>query len=62
MLLVCLKYYIEMFLNLLPADTKLSILFRAECSSNISFREGYLYIRKRDKSLLSRKDFDNYFS
>lgn len=62
MLLVCLKYYIEMFLDPLPADAKPSILFRAECSSNTSFREGYLCARKRDKSPPSRKDFDDHLS
>ncbi|PIG79218.1 hypothetical protein AARAC_011830 [Aspergillus arachidicola] len=47
----------------LSADAKPSILFRAECSANISFDEGYLCSRRTVyQGAPSRQDFDDHLS
>ena len=54
---------IEMFIHSLSADQKPAILFRAECSSNTSFREGYLCARSTtDADPPSEQDFDDHLS
>lgn len=52
-----------MFVPPLSADEKPSILFRAECSSNRSFRRGYLRAQRTpDSRPPSAQDFDDHLS
>ncbi|KAJ5751477.1 uncharacterized protein N7511_008442 [Penicillium nucicola] len=54
---------VEMFIHPLTADQTPAILFRAECSSNSTFREGYLCARSTTHAdPPSWQDFDDHLS